>query len=416
MTPRVETIFDVVGRGPVHPFPARMAPGIALSAMASARRPLRVLDPMMGSGTVLALAQSKGHIATGVDIDPLAVLIGRVWTKPINKTIVRKTAKRILASAKRASLHRKLKDAYPQDADGETRKFVRYWFDGLARRQLACLSDKIRRCRDGAVRDAIWCGFSRLIIAKQAGASRALDLSHSRPHRFFQTAPKKPFNAFLASVDYVLNNCLSKNDKTRGPATKINLGDARQLRVGSNTIDLVLTSPPYLNAIDYLRCSKFSLVWMGKSAENIRIVRKSSIGTEVGQYKLSSDAVVEKLIKSLVGNAKVSARHKAMIRRFIEDMSQVVREAARVLKPRGKAIFVVGENTLKGTYIRNSRIILKIAESVGLELKHRSLRALPPNRRYLPPPAKRHRQRLLNARMRREVVLTFSKKSKATKA
>jgi tRNA G10 N-methylase Trm11 len=46
-----------------------MAPGIALSALSSAEKPLRVLDPMMGSGTVLAMARAHGHYATGVDVD-----------------------------------------------------------------------------------------------------------------------------------------------------------------------------------------------------------------------------------------------------------------------------------------------------------------------------------------------------------
>jgi hypothetical protein len=35
-------------------------------------------------------------------------------------------------------------------------------------------------------------------------------------------------------------------------------------------VDLIFTSPPHLNAIDYLRCSKFSLVWMGHSIAALR--------------------------------------------------------------------------------------------------------------------------------------------------
>ena len=65
-------------RLPVHPFPARMAPGIALQAVSKSRRRLKVLDPMMGSGTVLVAARAKGHHAIGIDIDPLAVLMAGV--------------------------------------------------------------------------------------------------------------------------------------------------------------------------------------------------------------------------------------------------------------------------------------------------------------------------------------------------
>jgi tRNA G10 N-methylase Trm11 len=75
-----KTIFETLGRDPVHPFPARMAPGIALDILAAESEPIRVLDPMMGSGTVLAVARARGHAAIGIDIDPLDVLLARVWT------------------------------------------------------------------------------------------------------------------------------------------------------------------------------------------------------------------------------------------------------------------------------------------------------------------------------------------------
>lgn len=64
-----KTIHEALGRDPVHPFPARMAPGIALDILAAESERIRVLDPMMGSGTVLAVARASGHSAIGVDID-----------------------------------------------------------------------------------------------------------------------------------------------------------------------------------------------------------------------------------------------------------------------------------------------------------------------------------------------------------
>src|SRR5277367_1893164 len=63
---------------PVHPFPARMAPEIALSGLQSHRK-LKVLDPMSGSGTSIVLAKLLGHDAIGYDQDPLAILIAKTW-------------------------------------------------------------------------------------------------------------------------------------------------------------------------------------------------------------------------------------------------------------------------------------------------------------------------------------------------
>src|SRR5436190_8345850 len=95
-----KTIFEILGRNPIHPFPARMAPGIALEALGDSKVPLRVLDPMTGSGTVLAVARANGHRAFGIDLDPLAVLLAGVWTRTVDATQVREKATEVLDRAK----------------------------------------------------------------------------------------------------------------------------------------------------------------------------------------------------------------------------------------------------------------------------------------------------------------------------
>jgi DNA modification methylase len=396
-------------RQPVHPFPARMAPGIALRAVSGSRRRLRVLDPMMGSGTVLVAARAKGHYAVGVDIDPLAVLISRVWTTAIDKSVVRILARRVLSRARKECRSLSTRDAYPKMATHETKRFIRYWFDSHARRQLASLARTISRCRDLKSQDVLWCAFSRLIITKQAGVSLALDLAHSRPHKHYERAPIEPFANFVKAVDRVLENCLSISQTDRGPAAKVRLGDARDLKLKDGTIDLVLTSPPYLNAIDYLRCSKFSLVWMGHSTDGLRYIRSKCVGTEVGKYDDSDECASKTLIASLRLKHSLSRRAQAVLSQFIEDMQNAIKEVFRVLAPNGKAIYVIGENTVKGTYVPNAKIMIALAESIGLRLECQSRRTLPPNRRYLPPPARGSRKAALDNRMRREVILHFVK-------
>jgi len=404
-----QTIFEAVGRGPVHPFPARMAPGIALDFLEKTGRPLRVLDPMMGSGTVLAVARSKGHRAIGVDIDPLAVLLSSVWTRAVDVNRVRVKTMQVLKLARGRFKELPRNAAYPWGADDETKRFVRYWFDSYARRQLASLAAEINRVRDRDVREVLWCGFSRLIIAKQAGASLAMDLSHSRPHRVFNRAPQKPFRAYQAAVDRVLEGCLEKNRLDRGPAPRIFRGDARQLPLRDASIDLVLTSPPYLNAIDYVRCSKFSLVWMGYTITELRLLRRKSVGTEVGRPNARDDQLMRNIKSALDLRPRLNAVDEAVLNQYIVDMRRSIAEVARVLTPRGKAVYVIGENTTRGTYVRNSLIATKLAAKSGLRLIDRRTRRLPSDRRYLPPPTARSGTAALDARIRREVVLVFAK-------
>src|SRR2546425_591383 len=112
-----KTIFETLGRSPIHPFPARMAPGIALDALGESTTPLRVLDPMMGSGTVLAVARSRGHRAYGIDTDPLAVMLSKVWTTTINPEPMLEKAMEVLHLAKLRFGSLSVRDAYPIGAD-----------------------------------------------------------------------------------------------------------------------------------------------------------------------------------------------------------------------------------------------------------------------------------------------------------
>jgi DNA modification methylase len=403
-----KTLYEVLGRESVHPFPARMAPGIALAVIAKAKKPLRVLDPMVGSGTVIALARLKKHKAIGIDIDPLAVLISKVWTTAVEAEDAKNKAREVLLRARAIFEEMPQSGAYPSGADRETRQFVAYWFDGYARRQLASLSIAIARVRNEVTRNVLLCALSRLIITKSSGASLAMDLSHSRPHKKFRSAPVKPFRKFLGAVDYVVENCV-KRSAGRGPATRVHLGDARKLPVRDASIDLVVTSPPYLNAIDYIRCSKFSLVWMGHRIPDLRCVRSGSIGAESVGEGSEGDSDIRTIIDRLKLSPRLRSRDLALLTRYIHDMRRAMGEVARVLTPGGKAVYVVGENMIRGTYVRNSRVIIAIANLCGLRLKLRQVRNLPANRRYLPPPSKISNSAPMNTRMRKEVVLAFAK-------
>lgn len=404
-----KTIFEILGRHPIHPFPARMAPGIALDALGDKPSSVRVLDPMAGSGTVLAVARSKGHHAIGVDLDPLAVLLAGVWTRSVDAAAVKDKAHDVLERAKSTFKTLSAANAYPRRSDDETKAFIRYWFDEYARRQLAALAMMIRRVQDDTTRDALWCGFSRLIITKSAGASLAMDLSHSRPHKKFERAPVKPFRRFLSGVDTVVSNCPQAQMPGIGPRTVVKRGDARKLAVDDASIDLVLTSPPYLNGIDYLRCSKFSLVWMGFTVEELREIRGGSVGAEASLKDALEAPWVKSVIRQLGLTPALSERNQAILSRYVWDMGKALSEVSRVLRKGGRAVYVVGDSTSRGTFISNSSIVAAAAREHGLSLVVQHSRTLPPNRRYLPPPGSRGNDQMLNSRLGREVVVVFEK-------
>jgi len=393
---------------PIHPFPARMAASIPWTILEAkvGSNPLHVLDPMAGSGTTVVTARTLGHHAVGFDTDPLAVLIASTWCANVNPTAVTEAAASVVNRCRDWRRIRS-RDAYPLDADEQTRAYTRYWFDLTNRKQLAALSQAITAIRPPAVRRMLWCAFSRLIIVKQAGASLAMDVSHSRPHRTFDVAPIRPLAHFERAVRKMIDAAPFCGARRREPKAHIRVGDARKLPIDSGTIDLVITSPPYLNAIDYMRGHRLSLVWMQHSLDELRTIRSANIGTEAGRSDKATDPDLLRAFRAGVGTRHLSSADQGMFTRYLRDIRQVLHETRRVLRAGGLAVLVVGDCNIRGTFVKNSNAIKALAVNQQFRLEGERRRVLPRNRRYLPPPEAKDSGSDLARRLRKEVVLTF---------
>jgi SAM-dependent methyltransferase len=391
---------------PVHPFPARMAPSIVWDALPEQGAPIKILDPMSGSGTTLVCARLKGHYAIGYDTDPLALLISRAWCADVYPEGIKNRAELVLERSVKLSKHLRHEKTYPNSADAETRHFIDFWFDPENRRDLTALATCISRIRSDSERNFLWCAFSRMVITKISGVSLAMDISHSRPHRVYDVAPVKPFNIFLKAVATVVNNSpFSTNSNSLYPAN-IKYGDARSLPVESASVDMIITSPPYLNAIDYLRGHKLSLVWMGLRISEIRALRSDNIGSEVPKESPQNAAILNAM-ESMADLGALDNRHLGMIRRYVWDMNKVMKECARVLKRSGRAIFVIGDSDIRGIFVKNSEALIHLANSNNLSLSSRICRPIETGRRYLPPPESKNAGGKMNGRMKEEVILEF---------
>lgn len=394
---------------PIHPFPARMPPELVWDELPSGSSRLRVLDPMAGSGTTLVTAKLCGHDAIGFDRDPLAVLIARSWLTDVTQSVVEAKGKDVLTKARIRARGMKLANAYPRNADDETKAFVRYWFDPTNRKQLTALADSISRLHDPSLRDLMWCAFSRLIITKKVGVSRAMDVSHSRPHRSYDKAPVNAFDRFERAVKYIVQAAPFPKIKAGCPSASVDFADARNLPIADSSVDMVITSPPYLNAIDYIRGHKLSLIWMGHSIEKLRIVRATNVGTEsIAKPKIGDEATAH-IMGLMCPVDGLSNRNAGMLRQYVWDMRGILSETKRVLRSGGKAVFVVGNCNIRETFVQNSKCVEGLATELGMVIKKVRSRPLPENRRYLPPPESLTAGKALNKRMREEVIITIQK-------
>jgi DNA modification methylase len=231
-------------------------------------------------------------------------------------------------------------------------------------------------------------------------------VSHSRPHRV------KDSNNFDVATELLRAARRIAAVLAEGPVVRpavVSVGDARSLtEVADGTIDAVITSPPYLNAIDYMRGHRLSLVWLGYSILQLREIRATSIGSEKGPDAGTSLPQLSDRVAELPWFKILPGRQAAVVRRYSADVCALMSEVHRVLRRAGKAVLVIGNSCLRGVYIENSRILELAAEVIGLRCTGVYTRDLPEARRYLPTPG------LLSAadlakRMRKECVLTFVK-------
>ena len=381
-----------------------MAPEIAFRALSSLPKESLVLDPMCGSGTVLQQALHFGHRAVGFDTDPLSVLISRVSSQNINPHKLLRTANRIAEQAESAG--EQTFDLPWIDNDDETQAFISFWFGKEQAQVLRVLAYMVNHNRDG-LRNALRLAISRIIITKEPRASLARDTSHSRPHRVTMTSDYDVVQGFRRSAAQIARQ-IEKNG-LKGSAT-VRRRDARVLpRQLNSQVDIVVTSPPYGNAIDYLRGHRLSLVWFGYTISQLKIIRNRGIGKESG-LGIKHTPALEELARQLgpIDTLKPSTRLRLFL--FAKDIQKVFQQFQRVLKPQGQAVIVIGNSTVKGTYLDNARLIEATAKEVGLREVYRYTREIPANHRYLPPPKPQGDQKLAK-RMREEVVLTFEKVS-----
>lgn len=389
-----------------HPFPARMPVSVAehlISRLTTTRSV--VLDPMAGSGTTLIAARKLRRQAVGFDRDPLAVLISRCALAPLKSKRLEILGESILDRAHALAKRNRGVLRSRSQRTSEDELFINYWFSAQSQVQLSALAQAIQMEAHGSEREFSWVVFSSLIIAKSAGASFALDLPRSRPHKRLDKPVVLPFDAwsrrFRAAVDR-----LPFRDTSPVASARMSLGDARRLPLPENSVSLVLTSPPYLHAIDYLRSHKFSLVWMGHNLPELRELRGTMIGTERGLWDLDG---LPTLIEKRLDQQLNDGRDVALKRRYLSDLAKVLNEASRVLRPGGLAILALGPTIISSRRSDAADLAAAVARQAGLYQIGSVSRHLRAAGRSLPPPPFVSGGNPLAARMRREILVAFRK-------
>lgn len=366
-----------------------------------------VLDPMVGSGTALVEAVLADRSAVGVDLDPLAVKISRAKCTPVDVETATVVAEQIADRARLWVSHASKSGLENVLApfDPATKEFLTYWFLPETLLELHGLATGIRVLAPNAMRNFFDVVLSSVIITKSGGVSLARDLAHSRPHKVTGKKIRSPIDVFQEKSTRALASLATLDNS--GHRAVVLRGDSRALPLDSDSVDLIVTSPPYANAIDYVRAHKFSLVWLGYTIPQLTHARRKYIGAEV---RLEGATAVwsETAHSCLRAVGECDGKRSQVIARYFVDMQRSIQEMFRVLRPGRACIIVVGSSTVRGVNILTQYALAEIGEAVGFRLVGVKERQIDRDRRLMPVSRVSH-ETGIEARMHREHVIALVK-------
>ncbi len=364
-----------------HAFPAKFPPQIPRMFIKNLTQEFdTVLDPLAGSGTTLVEAVLLGRNAIGIDLDPLAQLICTMKIKKISHTSAQNTLSEILTH-----IHFHLSPERPiewiKEIDGKTKEFIDFWFEKKTQVELATLICSIDEVvTDEDLKNFFLGIFSSTIITKSGGVSRARDLAHTRPHRIEKKKVKNAIDQFRIKAEKSIR-ALSSMEKARGKA-EILPGDARHLPLSDDSVDLIVTSPPYVNGIDYMRAHKFSLVWLGWPLDYLTQLRGKYIGSE--KLKDIQNTLPDATHEWCKKVEEKDNRKGKILRQFYCDMYAVESEMYRVLREKSAALIIVGTSTMRGIVIPHHECLKEMARQIGFTCIQIGERKLERNKRMMP--------------------------------
>ncbi|MCX6815965.1 MAG: DNA methyltransferase [Candidatus Aenigmarchaeota archaeon] len=278
------------------------------------------LDPFCGSGTTLLVCKEKSIKSVGYDVLPVSVFATRVKTADYDTDLLRENMQ-IISRARFAQLNTKGK--FPGIF---YRAFSKYALEDIAflRSMIIHLDREVREFFVLALMNAaIKCSYTY-----KDGSVIKIKKKHVAPLR----------KMFRHVVSKMIRD-IEKSPRTEA-SIRVELEDARSLDLDDNSVDVVITSPPYLNNIDYTKVYSIEEYFIyGEPVPGVRAY--------IGLQAKDSDFLSEIPLP-------------IQARLYFEDMNKVLQELYRVLKKDGHAAIVVGNG-----YVRRS-----VASSTSQNASH----------------------------------------------
>lgn len=340
---------------------------------------LTVLDPWNGSGTTTKVAHGMGHCAIGFDLNPVANLVAAA------KIVHPADALHV------AGLARRLASARPIELDASD-PLLRWIAPSVVSRyraiersilaELATTSDgRTLRPSGGSIPPLAAFMLLALVRCARETASmhKGTNPTWTTPGNGRRRSIRTLGERWLARVISMANELADTSNgvqATPWPGS-IATADARNLPLGGELVDLVLTSPPYCTRIDYIVSSSFELAALGVGTESpeFEALRRTSMGTPLARPGPPPDVPPEwpeglqTLLAGVRSHSSKASRsyYYKTFWQYFADARASLSELRRVLRPGGLALFVVQTSYYKELCVDLPALYVALGESLGLK-------------------------------------------------
>jgi len=323
-----------------------------------------VLDCFAGSGTTLVEAVLMNRNALGVDFDKLSQLLCIAKTKLLSENEILFIKENLYAFFKKDNnANYILPDLHN----------LQHWFRSETIQELSHLKHNIDNTTNKNIKNFLLVCFASII-------KKVSNADENSPKPYVSTRFKKKIyivkDLFAKSVYSYLESFDKYSDVKLGN-TKIISEDARNIGNNDlkNKIDLAVTSPPYINAFDYVRSLRLENAWLNYFGDsNISEIKKNQIGTETISSQVYKQDIVKTGIKSLdliLKKIFIADKKRAyVVYKYFNDMQDNIVSVKNLLKINSHYIIVVGDSVIRNIEVPTHKILIEIAEKNGFHLEN----------------------------------------------
>ncbi|MDR2426019.1 MAG: site-specific DNA-methyltransferase [Endomicrobium sp.] len=342
-----------------HRYPAKFIPQVVSRLITQyTKEGDFVVDPFGGCGTTVLEAKVMGRNSLGVDINPVATLIAKS-----KMTVIEPKKLEIefnILKDKLALYNEKIYIKLP------AHDRIDYWFRYEEKKELAFILSKISEIREKDIKDFFYCAFSNILKNCSIWMQKS-----NKPTRDFTKIPSNPIPTFYKQVKMMTRGnqnlyTLLQKKSFSNLSSQVSCNDARKIPVKNNSVDLIVTSPPYVTSYEYADLHQLSTLWFGY-AKDLSDFRKIFIGTSYcDENKINLNSILaEQTVENLVQQDKKTAKE---VSKYFSDMNQVFVEMKRMLKKGGKTCIVIGNTSLKRVEVLNAEVFTEQLLNLGFKI------------------------------------------------